>query len=173
MLFFIFQIDEGGDCLNILLAENKEGINVRSSSHFVYRAQYGDVIHGNLFLTIFGKAPTAAQNINLKLETTDSIITDHPLGSAQPFGLFKDTIDPTIYNYYFYAISDPNNIRKIFDGQIYALQYTFDGYPLNPDQNEAMNTAIFIYVYDEITANIQPTYFLMFLFSNFMPTSSL
>jgi hypothetical protein len=158
MSFFIFQIDEGGDCLNILLAENKEGINVRSNSHFVYRAQYGDVIHGNLFVTIFGKAPTAARNINLKLETADSIITDHPLGPAQPFGLFKDTIDPTIYNYYFYAMNDPNNIRKIIDGQIYALQYTFNGYPLNPDQNEAMNTAIFIYVYDEITANDQPTW---------------
>jgi hypothetical protein len=159
MLFFVFQIDEGGTCLNILLAENKEGINVRPyNSRLVFRAQHEDVIHGNLFVTIFGKKPTTTTNINLKLETADSIIRDHPLGPAQPFGLFKDTVDPSIYNYYFYAMNDPNNIRKIIDGQIYALQYTFNGYPLNPDRNEAMNSAICIHVYDEITPSDQPTW---------------
>jgi hypothetical protein len=153
-----FQFD-GDECLKILLAENKHGINVRpNNGRFVYRAQYGDVIHGNLFVTIFGKARTAAQNINLKLETADSITGGYSQSPAQPFGLFQDDNDPSIYNYYFYAMHDPNNTRKIIDGQIYALQYTFDGYPLSTDRNEAMNTAICVHVYDKVTPRDGPTW---------------
>ena len=92
----------------------------------------------------------------MKLETADSIIRDHPLGPEQPFGLFRDNKAASIYHYYFYAMNNPNNIRKIIDGQVYALQYTFDGYPLNPDRNEAMNTAICIHVYDKFVVNNRP-----------------
>ena len=125
---------------------------------FVFRAEYGEVVKGSLFVTIFGKTPDSDQNIDLKLQTSNSIIRGHPLGPNQPFGLFKDINDPGIYHYYFYAMKNPDNIRKIVDGQIYALQYTFDGYPLNPDRNEAMSSAIFIHVYDQVISSDRPTW---------------
>ena len=154
-------MDEKGACLKIFLAENKNGINVRSKSHFVFRAQYNEVIFGTLFVTQFGKNPekeNESDGIDLKLEKADSIIKDHPEGPDQPFGLFPDSSDSSIYNYYFYAMNNPNNIRKIIDGQIYALQYTFNGYPLNPDRDAAMNTAICIHVYDEFQPPERPTW---------------
>ncbi|XP_028390804.1 uncharacterized protein LOC114515704 [Dendronephthya gigantea] len=175
--FVLAKIDEKGACTTIFLAENKEGINVRSKSHFVFRAQYNEVIYGSLFFTRFGKTPTMEREnnaINLKLEKADSIIRDHPEGPDQPFGLFQDANDPGIYNYYFYAMNNPNNIRKIIDGQIYALQYTYNGYPLNPDRDEAMNTAICIHVYDEFDPPDRPTwltdiYPIFHLYDNLFP----
>ena len=53
---------------------------------------------------------------------------------------------------------NPNNVRKFIDGQIYALQYTFNGYPLNPDRDEAMNTAVFIHVYDDVASRQRTTW---------------
>ena len=140
-----------------MLAEHKEGINVRANSHFIYRAQYQEVVQGSLFVTSFGENPNPSQSIGLKLQTSDSIIRSHTRGPPQPFGLFP-TSDPSIYNYYFYAMTNPNNPRKYIDGQIYALQYTFNGYRLNPDRDEAMNTAVFFHVYDAVATSEQTTW---------------
>ena len=153
------QIDESGECQTIYLAENQRGINVRSKSHFVFRAQHENVVSGELFVTIFGKDPVGnTPCINLQLVNASSIITPrHAQGPSQPFGIFKDEHRPSIYKFYFYAMTDTNNIREIIDGEVYTLQYTFDGYPLNPDRNQAMNSAIFIHVYDKETERVETT----------------
>ena len=155
----MFQVDERGECRKILLAEQKDGVNVRSKSHFVFRAQHGDVLQGSLFVTVFGKQPQDRSKIDLKLANASSVVMpDRPLGPLQLFGMFPGKNDDSTYNYYFYAENSIGNVRKIIDGQVYALQYTFKGYPLNPDRNEAMNSAILIHVYDDVNANRQPTW---------------
>ena len=108
-----------------------------------------------MFVTLWGAKPeneNDVENLHLKLEIANSIIRGHTLDPVQPFGLFQST-QPSEYTYYFYAKRKIDNIRKTVDGQIYALQYIFNGYPLNADRNEAMNTAVFIHVYDAVNPN--------------------
>ena len=154
---YFFQIDDRGECQKILLAEHEKGINVRQKSHFVFRAEHGEVIQGSLFVTTFGNPAT--KEINLKLKDISSVVMrDYDNKPSQRFVTFPDSSDKSIYHYYFYAENKIKNIRKILDGQVYALQYTYDGYPINPDRNEAMNSGIFIHVYDERKGNPQPTW---------------
>ena len=143
------------------LAENKNGINVRSHSRFVFRAQPEEVVQGELFVTIFGKTEVLLDptKVGLNLVNASSVITPHYLqGPSQPFGLFQRSSGSSMYDFYLYAMENPDNIRKIIDGQVYSMQYTFNGYPLIPDRDESLNSAICVHVYDVVNSDVKTTW---------------
>ena len=158
--------------MQIYLAEDKEGYNVRPKNHFVYRAEYGKKSIVELFATKFGLAPNTS--LDVRLERSKSIISgikdssnEYSCNKANPVS------ELTYYNFSCIGTPTPSS-RPYRDGQVFALQYVWGENRQSTDRLEAMNAAIYIHVYDEVDSseewtwieNVQPIFQ---LYANLFP----
>ncbi|MCE7996391.1 MAG: hypothetical protein HEP71_30715 [Roseivirga sp.] len=163
------------DTPSILLAENDEGAFVRADK-FVFRLDAGTEAEVGLYATKYGD-PIAKQDIRLVHnnslmlgQVTQGPISGPPVGEprrALKFahngsgkkkrGVFEVTTDKNGKASFQLKAGDPGNPRGYIDGQVYGVQYLWEGIS-EKEYNANSTNMISVLVFDEYKLKGQPTW---------------
>ena len=142
------QTEEGTrKCINVVLAEDKDGININPFSRRLFRTEPEREVFALLLATVFGEKPRKEDFIEVTINYAESIVGKR-LPKLRDISVKKE-------NGGFFVViiapNDPNNVRKFVDGQMYALEYTYNRIPPETDRLTAMNSALFVLVWNKFT----------------------
>ena len=149
------QTEEGTrKCLDVVLAEDKDGIDINPLTLRLFRTEPERNVTADLLATVFGKKPKTTDVIDVTINYAESIVgerlpslTIYPVTKLES-GVFRVTIMP----------QDPDNVRKFVDGQMYALEYIYNNNPPVTDRLTAMNSALFVLVWNSFTIPDKPNW---------------
>jgi collagen type VI alpha len=146
MKFFIvwsdLQVDDNGRCTKVVLAEDKQGVDIHPSTRWVLRSIYKPAkpVTVHLFMTVYGKYPEQIGSVTIKVNPP---LPEESIKETSP-GVFE--LKPTI--------DDPKHARLFIDGQVYFFHYYLDGRTTGRD----VNSAIVILVWDKFEVPTQPNW---------------
>ena len=146
MKFFIvwsdLQVDDNGGCTNVVLAEDKDGVDIHPFTRWVLRSKPVQSVTVRLFMTVYGEYPEQKSfNIN---------VSCIGCGSAS---IRELPDDPGVFEFET-TTKDPNHARLFIDGQVYFFQYYLEGRTAGSD----VDSAIVILVWDEFKVPTQPNW---------------
>ena len=138
----------------MVLAEDKDGIDINPLSLRLFRTEPERQVTADLLATVFGKTPKDTDIIDVTINYAESIVGKrHPKLKIDPVtklenGIFRVTIMP----------QNPDNVRKFVDGQMYALEYIYNNNPPVTDRLTAMNSALFVLVWNSFSIPDEPNW---------------
>ena len=144
-------------CERILLAEEKDGIDIHPFNKWTFRKNPGEIASVQLLATKFGK-PLAGESVRVEPCVCDSIFSDQPKVGQPPLPVPPDLItDENGLATLDIQVKDPKNYRRFIDGQIYPFFYSVVSQHKNCsitcDTNPLMllNSLFVILVWDQYT----------------------
>lgn len=103
-------------CERILLAEEKDGIDIHPFKKWTFRKNPGEIASVQLLATKFGK-PLAGESVRVEPCVCDSIFSDQPKVGQPPLPVPPDLItDENGFATVDIQVKDPKNYRRFIDG---------------------------------------------------------
>ncbi|XP_028414929.1 uncharacterized protein LOC114538017 [Dendronephthya gigantea] len=133
------QVDENGMCTQVVLAEDRQGVEIHPLTRWVHRAVPEEDVNVRLFLTIYGKPPSEDDSFNVSVSPSGSI-------TKKGHGIFEFKT----------TTKDPDNARLFINGDVSFFKYYLSG--REPPADDDVNSAIVILVWDKFEVPTQPNW---------------
>ncbi|XP_028403091.1 uncharacterized protein LOC114525845 [Dendronephthya gigantea] len=133
------KVDDKGDCSEVVLAEDKEGVFIHPLTNWVIRAVPEETVTAYLLMTVYGNYPSQDDSFEIMVSPSGTI-------TKKEHGVFEFTK----------TTEDPNHERLFIDGKVCFFKYYLSG--RNPPADGDVNSAITILVWDKFEVPTQPNW---------------